>query len=308
MKHYFILNPAAGKGLAEDELLPKLQRLMKESGMNYEIHRSISKSDIVSYVRQRAHTGELARFYACGGDGTLNDVLNGIIGCPNAEIAAIPYGSGNDFVKNFSNFDNFYNIENQIKGTTIPVDVISYGNAFCMNMLNIGADCDVVAESIRLRTEKGLRGPTSYLAAAAKVLYKEIRYKMKFAAKGDAMKEEELLLCAVGNGQYCGGGFKSCPKAKINDGLMDVCLITPVSGLKLLTLLSTYRAGRHLEDAQCKKLITYKQCSEFTLIPKDEFNVSVDGEINPFHTEITFKVLPRAVKFSVPAGSKLRQN
>ena len=305
MKHYFILNPAAGKGLAEDELLPKLQKLMKESGLNYEIHRSISKNDIISYVRQRAHTGEEARFYACGGDGTLNDVLNGLIGCPNAEIAVIPYGSGNDFVKNFSDYDNFFNIQNQISGTTIPIDVISSGDSFCLNMLNIGADCDVVAEAQRLRTIKGMKGPLSYALAAVRVLYKECRYKMKYTAKGDPTMEEDLLLIAVANGQYCGGGFQNCPKAKLNDGLMDICLVRPVSGMKMLSLLSKYRAGRHLDDARCKKLVTYRQVNEFTLSPSDQFNVSIDGEIEPFEKEVTFKILPRAVRFSIPTGSKM---
>ena len=304
MIHYFILNPAAGSGKASSDLLPSLHKYLKESDLDYEIHRSLSKNDVSSWVRSRAESGEEMRFYAIGGDGTINDVLNGMIVNPNAQLAVFPCGSGNDFVKNFSEKKNFLNIENQINGSVVPVDVIKFNDSYCINMLNIGTDCDIVTESLRLRSEKNIKGAASYAVAAVSVLAKRGTYHMKYVDENGAAQEEELLLIAVANGKFCGGGFKSCPRASVQDGLMDVAVVRPVEGLKLFKMLLEYRSGTYLDDEKGAKYFKYMQLSEFTLSPADDFNVSVDGEIEPF-VDTHFSVLPGAVKFVIPKGSEM---
>lgn len=304
MKHYFILNPAAGSGKASSDLLPSLHKYLKESDLDYEIHRSLSKNDVSAWVRSRAESGEEMRFYAIGGDGTINDVLNGMIVNPNAQLAVFPCGSGNDFVKNFSEKKNFLSIDNQINGSVVPVDVIKFNDSYCINMLNIGTDCDIVTESLRLRSEKNIKGAASYAVAAVSVLAKRGTYHMKYVDENGVTQEEELLLIAVANGKFCGGGFKSCPRASVQDGLMDVAVVRPVEGLKLFKMLLEYRNGTYLDDEKGAKYFKYMQLSEFTLSPADDFNVSVDGEIEPF-VDTHFSVLPGAVKFVIPKGSEM---
>ncbi len=116
MKYIFLVNPAAGKGRSDKELLPEVHPFLKARGLDYEIHRTLSEGDIISYVRQRAAGGEPVRFVACGGDGTLNNTLRGMMGFPNAELAVMPYGSGNDFVRNFTNKEAFLDLEKQLNG------------------------------------------------------------------------------------------------------------------------------------------------------------------------------------------------
>ena len=304
MKHYFILNPAAGSGKASSDLLPSLHKYLKESDLDYEIHRSLSKNDVSAWVRSRAESGEEMRFYAIGGDGTVNDVLNGMIVNPNAQLAVFPCGSGNDFVKNFSDKKNFLSIDNQINGSVVPVDVIKFNDSYCINMLNIGTDCDIVTESLRLRSEKNIKGAASYAVAAVSVLAKRGTYHMKYVDENGVTQEEELLLIAVANGKFCGGGFKSCPRASVQDGLMDVAVVRPVEGLKLFKMLLKYRNGTYLDDEKGAKYFKYMQLSEFTLSPADDFNVSVDGEIEPF-VDTHFSILPGAVKFVIPKGSEM---
>lgn len=304
MKHYFILNPAAGSGRASADLLPALHKYLKDSDLEYEIHRSLSKNDVSAWVRSRAESGEEMRFYAIGGDGTINDVLSGMIVNPNAQLAVFPCGSGNDFVKNFTETKNFLSIESQLNGEAVPVDVIKFNDSYCINMLNIGTDCDIVTESLRLRYEKNIKGAASYAVAAVTVLAKRGTYHMKYVDECGVTREEELLLIAVGNGKYCGGGFRSCPNASIQDGLMDVCVVRPVDGLKLFKMLLEYRNGTYLSNPQADKYFKYMQLSQFTLTPADDFNVSVDGEIEPF-VDTKFTVLPGAVKFVVPRGSEI---
>lgn len=301
MKHIFIINPAAGGGQAEQKYLPEILKVVKQTGVQYEIHRSLSAADITSWVRQRAQTGESVRFYACGGDGTVNDVMSGLVGYENAELAIIPCGTGNDFVKNWTNYKLNLNLNELMNGKVLPVDVIHYNNSYSINMLNIGADCDVVVEAGKL---KKLHGAASYLVGALKVLPKGPVYKMRYSIDGGEEVEGDYLLMCIANGQYCGGGFNSCPKASLQDGLMDLCLVSPVGGVGIVPLMMKYRAGKHLEDPKTIPLIKYVQCKNFKLTAMKPVNVSKDGEVEKFESA-EFTVIHNGVNIVIPQSSEL---
>ena len=100
MKHIFLINPAAGKkGNAESIIRPQIEDYCGKEGLDYEIYVTKCQGDAQNYCREHAKSGEALRFYACGGDGTLYAVVNGAYGYPNCEVAVIPLGSGNDFVR-----------------------------------------------------------------------------------------------------------------------------------------------------------------------------------------------------------------
>ena len=299
MKHIFILNPAAGSGYAEKVLQPQIITYLKTTDLDYEIHRSLNKEEIGSYVRQRASEGEPVRFYAMGGDGTLCDVVNGAIGMENAAVGVFPCGTGNDFVRNFTEKQNFLDAARQVNGRTVKIDAIKCGDTYSINMLNIGADCEVVARSSNYRG-----GSLSYLRAALEILPKGPRYRMAYSAEGEGETEEDLLLIAIANGHFCGGGFKSSPKASLNDGNLDVLLARPVKGFKLIRLLAKYRMGTHLDDESARDIITHIKTRSFKLRAIDKVNVSVDGEVNSF-TEAEISVVPGAINFILPDGSEM---
>ncbi len=299
MKHIFIVNPAAGNGGAVTEITPAAMKALKEKGDEYEIHRSLNKQEIHDYVRSRAETGEHIRFYSCGGDGTVNDVMCGIVGCPNSELAVVPCGSGNDFVRNFSNKQYFLDMERQFNGHTMDMDIIRLGETYAINMLNIGIDCDVVIAANEARG-KFIKGGASYLVGVMKVLPKAKPYKMRYVLNGETY-EEELFLAAVANGRYCGGGFKSSPRSSLDDGLIDVSIIRPIKGFKLLSMLLKYHEGKHLEDKDADKYIKYFQCEKFSIEPVGEIHVSIDGEVSIFEPT-DFEIMPKAIKLALPEG------
>ena len=301
MKHVFILNPAAGNGEGEKYYQPQILSFFKTSGLDYEIHRSLNKQEIGTYVRQRASEGGKVRFYAIGGDGTLCDVVNGAAGLPNAEVAVLPCGTGNDFVRNFTNRDNFKSIEKQLNGTPVAIDVIRCNDSYSINMLNIGADCEIVARAAQIKSKSG---SWSYIRGALEILPKGPRYRMVHSDENGREIEEDMLLVAVANGHYCGGGFKSCPRASLTDGLLDVVLVRPVTGLRMLKMLLQYHQGTHLDDPAAADIISFMQVSGLKLKAIDKVNVSVDGEVYPF-TEAEIKMIPGAIKFVVPEGSEM---
>lgn len=303
MKHIFIVNPAAGVGASEKQHLPQIIQFLKEAGVDYEIHRTLNKAEVGTWTRQRAMQGDPTRFYAIGGDGTICDVVNGVIGCPNAEVAIIPCGTGNDFVKNFTNRKNFLDLKKQLNGKPVAVDVIKYNDNYCINMLNIGADCDIVVQSDKLKAAGKASGPASYAIAAVQVLTKGPKYRMSYVLDGEEI-EEDLLLVAVGNGIFCGGGFKACPQASLVDGMMDIGIVRPCVGPKLLPLIWKYHQGTHLTAPAAKDLVKYVKLREFDLKPINPCVVSVDGEVYDFEPT-HFSVVDKAINIVVPEGSEL---
>lgn len=307
MKHIFVLNPAAGVGKAEKRELPHIIEAAKNKGVEYEIHRTIGARDAENYVRRicARYPDARLRFYAVGGDGTLNEVANGALGFKNAEIGFIPAGTGNDFVRIFSNPNYFSDIERQLEGTAEPIDLISYGDRVIVNVLNIGLDCAVVSEKKRLQEKKILRGPLAYLAGVGVVFAYNKGVHLKVEIEEEDIFDGVFTLIAVGNGSYYGGGFKGVPDARVDDGLLDVSLISKVNRRTFASLIAKYRKGTHLGSPLAKRFITYKKCSFLTIEPQDTVDICVDGEI--FSSgKIKVTIIPKAIKFSIPRGSALK--
>lgn len=303
MKHIFIVNPDAGRGKAEKEYLPKILKAVKEKGVDYEIHRSMSREAGIRFVRTRCETGEPVRFYGCGGDGTLNSVLNGIMGYDNAELACIPAGTGNDFVRNFKRAKHFTNIERQLEGQAEQIDVLKYNDRYALNMLNIGVDCTVVSQAAYLK-KRSLIGGGAYVGGIARALFQGAHFPLRMEFEGGEVLEDDFLLTAMANGCYCGGGFKSAPKARLFDGFFDVCIIRQLTRAKMLPLLMKYKAGGHVEDEECRKYVTYKQCKKMTASPVVEggrLRMAVDGEVDSFET-VALEIVPDAIRFVLPRG------
>ncbi len=299
MKHIFIVNPAAGTGNSDTAFLPELQNFLKNTTLDFEIHRTLNKEEIGSYVRQRAQEGGEVRFYACGGDGTLNDVVGGMAGFDNAQLSVYPCGTGNDFVRNFKHKEYFRDLARLTAGEPMDCDLIRYNGSYAINMFNIGVDCEVAARAAQIKSRL-IRGSMAYLAAAAEILPQNRTYRLSYEYDGNCC-EEELMLAAIANGQCCGGGFHSSPCACINDGLLDITLVRPLRGLKMIRMLAKYRQGRHFEVPEAAEYIRHIKCRTFRIRPIDPVRFAIDGEISDM-VEIDFECLPKAVRFAVPEG------
>lgn len=333
MKHIFIMNPAAGKGKAGKVFLPKIIETVKRMGVDYEIHRTIAPGDARHFVRSRCEAREAElnkeelRFYACGGDGTLNEVANGAYGYNHVEIAMIPAGTGNDFPRSFGELKHFEDIEKQISGTGRPVDLIRYETVlpnpvtgqfsseldsifdsepdpvvnYGINMFNIGLDCNVADLVSKIKEKPFITGPLAYGLGVGIVLGKKEGVNLEICLDNGELYEGDLMLIAIGNGNYCGGGFKGVPLAKVDDGLIDVSIVGNISRRTFLSLLSKYRKGTHLEDPAVKSFLTYRKCRSLTICPRGTMKLCTDGEVSVVG-ETTFEIIPGGIKFSVPRG------
>ena len=181
MIYHFILNPKSGSSPKQKKLEPQIKEICAKRQLNYHIYYTTCSGDALEYVKSmvRISPDDRQRFICIGGDGTINEIANSAPSNPNVEFGVIPNGSGNDFVRNFTNTRLFSDINAQIDGDTISLDLIKYNDAYCVNMINIGFDCAVVKEAERLKRKKLVTPGLSYIFGVVVVLFKKFGTKMR---------------------------------------------------------------------------------------------------------------------------------
>ena len=306
MIYHFILNPKSGRNRKQKNLEDAIKDACLKRQLSYHIYYTTCAGDATEYVRSMVRiSGEPQRFICVGGDGTINEIANSAPCNPNVEFGVIPTGSGNDFVRNFTNPKKFYNIDAQIDGKPIPLDLIKCNDYYCVNMVNIGFDCSVVKEASRLKRAKLVTPGLSYILGVVITLFKPFGTKMKLIFDDGEVIEKEFTLTAIGNGKFCGGGFMAAPDALLNDGMLDICAVNKISRFTFVKLVGSYKKGTHLVNKHTKKIIAYKQTPHFKMEFETPLPICIDGEIKGAKN-IDFSVVPNGFKFVVPKDCSLK--
>ena len=309
-KHVFLLNPAAGQGQAIG-MREQIENISQRLSLDTEIYETKEELDAQVFTSQLIKNNDAdtkIRLYACGGDGTANEILNAIIGHDNMELAVIPMGTGNDFVRNFGDVELFRNLEYQMTADTLKTDVIRYTwkrqgfscSRYCINMFNIGFDCNVVEMAGKLKKKPLISSSMAYLAGVAAMLVKMKGADLKVEFEDGKVFDGKMLLIAIANGCFCGGGVKGVPKALTDDGFMDISLVRKCSRRRFIQLFPKYAKGEHLNAKGADKLIIYRKAKTLKITANGEpFTFSTDGELTKAK-EIEFEIVPGAVDFVVP--------
>ena len=300
MQHIFILNPAAGQADSTASLTQKIRQHYGEDALIYETR---GVGDATAFVREYAstHTGTPLRFYACGGDGTFSEVAGGAVGFDHVAVGLVPVGTGNDFVRNFEHSENFLSLAHQKNGQEITIDLLRCNDRYCVNMLNTGFDCEVVGkmQEIKRRVPPGM----AYALGVLIELIKKPCATMTVTADGQLVESGKLLLCAVANGGFYGGGYHPLPYASPADGWIDVCLVSNVTRLRFVSLIGKYKKGTHIIP-QTRKIIKLLRCRSLCLEFPEERRVSIDGEL-VLMKRCEIEVLPQAMRLVLPEGCVL---
>lgn len=305
LEHIFILNSKAISPKKQDKLKEQILSAFKDEDIKKEIFISKQKGDIESFIAEVLQQGRKARFYACGGDGTLNIVANSIFGHEGCEFAAIPFGTGNDFIKSFTNTQNFSDIEKQIKGEGLKVDSISFDNKIAVNMINIGFDSAVAGKTEETKKLPFIKGPMAYIVAVAVILKQMPLADMEIIIDNTEKISGKFLLCAISSGSYCGGGFNALSKAVLNDGLIDIVAVKPLTRLKFISIVGKYKKGTLLGTALADKILTFRQCRTVSVKLGKEDYICVDGEMLLSGGD-EFKAVHKAIVFSAPQGCEMK--
>lgn len=297
MKHIFIVNPAAGKGQAATRIIPQIEAYFQaHPEIPFEIYVTKAKGDGRAYAESAAKTGEPIRFYACGGDGTLYEVVNGAYKYPNVSVGILPLGSGNDFARIFGSSDKLLDIGAQVHAGTRKFDLIDAGAHVAINQCSMGLDAEVCAKQAYFKKLPGVGGEFAYTMSLFYCLFRRLNSEFKIIVDDEKVVEGKMLFALCANSRWYGGGYKGAPKAVPDDGKLDFILVRKTVGrLKLAGLVGKYKRGEHLswdftEFVRGKKL---------QILSKNPAAVNVDGECE-YVTESTFRILPAALDVIMP--------
>ena len=297
MKHIFIINPAAGKSDKTAEYTAKIDAACK--GLDYAIAVSQCPGDCTRIAREAAETGEEVRLYACGGDGTLNEVVTGAAGFGNAAVTCYVGGSGNDFVKIFEDRDAFRDLSRLLDADTAEFDLIDCNGDLSINICCVGLDSRVGAGMARFKRLPFVSGSFAYILSIVANLFKGISEHYIVDVAGERVDAEQTFVC-VANARYYGGGFYAIPDAQPDDGLLDVLLVKKIHLWQVPGALAKYKAGRYKELG---RIARHFRTDAITIRCDSDSPVNLDGEIR-MAREVRMKISDKKIRFFYPRGLK----
>lgn len=302
MKHIFIINPSAGKSDQTKYIANMVNKIFMEEDIEgtYRIEVTKGVYDATKIARHYAMSNELVRIYSCGGDGTLNEIVNGIVHHENVELAPVPIGSGNDFVKSFGQnaIPAFLDLKALIQSSARKIDLLEVNGHFSINVINIGFDSSIAQNMVRFKRLPLVSGAKAYDISVFYSFMTSIKNRFEIIADGIRLPHKNYTFAVMANGQYYGGSYRAAPLSDMQDGLIDLVLIPSVSRLKILQLMNVYKRGDHLKE-QYQKIVHYRQCHEVQVEAEHEINVCIDGEIKQLKNPKII-VHPNHLKLVVP--------
>ncbi|MCL2210662.1 MAG: diacylglycerol kinase family lipid kinase [Treponema sp.] len=298
-KFWIILNPAAGKGKAAKQF-PKIDHFFRANWKNFEIITTKGPGDALNMARDLP-IGENDIVVAAGGDGTCNEVINGLLlrKLPSPPVFGIlPIGRGNDFSYTPGipqDIDKALQLLLEVKTKPLDAGFVKGGffteGRYFINGIGIGFDTKVGFEAAKLKIKSGI----TYVVGALKMI---IRYEpspvlqIKFDDKEVTLP---AVLVSIVNGRRMGGSFYMGPEAELDDGLLDICYVEhQKSRIDLLKILSHYTKGT---QKQCKG-VTFNRALKFHLNAKEgSMAAHCDGETICYEgKELEITCIPGALR------------
>ena len=269
-----IFNPVAGKKKAFKNL-EVVKRIMDECKVEYNVHKTGGIHDAEYIARELTQKGE-TNIIVLGGDGTLNEVLNGLVDPSVCTLGLVPSGTGNDFAERMGiPLDSEQAIRRIMANDANPVDYIDVSGTRSMNVAGLGMDVDVLE-----RCQRGnMKGKLKYLLSLVQSLFSFKGYRVHIEAEG-VSEDRDVLLCAVCNGSQFGGGIRICPVADPADGKLDVVIVDCLgSTLAIVKAFIELLKGKILEYPLTKHYLVEK----VTFTPKQDCPIQLDGEVYQHH-------------------------
>lgn len=297
MTHLFIINPAAGSFDRTKEYSAAIRSVCAARNLDCRIEVSAAPGECTRIAREAAQTGEEVRIYACGGDGTLNEVVAGAAGFPNASVTVFSGGSGNDFVRLFSEPKAFFDLERLLDAEEAEFDLIDCNGDLCLNICAVGLDARIGTDVASYKRLPLLSGFRAYAVSTLVNVIRGISQHYVIDCNGETIDGEQTLVC-VCNGRYYGGGFNPVPTADPADGILDVLIVDKVSRLKIAQVVGKYKAGRY---AEFPELIRHLRTDHITIRCDKPSAISLDGELRTSDT-IDIRIADKKLRFFYPRG------
>ncbi len=291
-RYFLIVNLIAGQGRCK-QIFPSVQRQLDKDHIDYDLHYTNEPEEATDVARMGIESG-FTHIVAVGGDGTVNEVANGVVGS-NAILAVIPAGTGNDFIR-MTNIPQDHRQAAHLltDGRERMIDMGQVvGSRYFVNGLGIGIDAQVAQDVLKMDR---LRGTFAYLYAAIKEVFRFKSFPVELAGS-NWHEEKHCISLGFANGKYCGGGFKLAPLAEIDDGKIDVAAVGDFPKLERLIRLPQARKGEHLKLAG----VSYHQDVKITVSSQVKLIAHIDGEPYKLPSQdFSVQVVPNSLRVLVP--------
>lgn len=302
-KSVFIVNPEAGSGYA-GKYAGKVRDVIQQHNLDAQVVLTEKKGHATELAAKFLNEG-YQYFIPVGGDGTVNEVAQTIVGKKNVIMGVVSAGTGNDFIQilGFSDLFTDRDWEILLEGNTIEMDVGRCNGNYFLNGMGLGFDAQVAAENFE-ETGEGKQGsPLRYWWHIIKTIFLYKEKNMVTKTNGETLKAK-CFINTVANGRRFAGDFFLTPKAIANDGLLDVCAIDELSIPKRLAILLKVPKGTHVEDPK----INYYQTDTLVIEFDEEVPHHLDGELF-FASRYEVDILPRSLKIIYnPYGNNFFNN
>ena len=280
MEKIFIVNPTSGHGKSL-EIMQYIEKKCKENNEKYRIIYTTKPKEAETIAEYYKNKNVIV--YSVGGDGTLNEVINGLA-YGNSFLHLIPGGSGNDFYKTLS----------LKKEGLLDIDLGKVNDKYFINIASVGFDAEVTANAEKM---KKLHIPSSQIYNVS-LLY--TYYKLKNQKISENGQDKNATLLAIANGKYYGGGFKIAPDAKIDDGYLNYILAEDLNHLNLIPVLIKLIKGEHykskhvehglVKNLSIKSSIDLLCNADGELIRGKEFDISVCKDAIRYYNYDDYKI------------------
>ncbi|HPP31624.1 MAG TPA: diacylglycerol kinase family lipid kinase [Soehngenia sp.] len=287
-KYLFILNPVSGDGRAIQEV-EDVEKYCNKKGIDYKIEITKAIDDAENLVIENPNYDI---YVAVGGDGTINEVAAGILKKGEGILGIIPRGTGNDLSKALELPLKLEECLDII--TTKDYKLIDVGLAdgkYFLNVASIGLDAEVVNQTEKIKDH--VKGNKAYILG---VFFALIKYKSKKSSIdiNDKIYKNSLMLLAVGNGKYYGGGMKILPNASLNDNSLSFCMVKDISKLRVLTLFPTIFSGKHLKY---ERYVLEGKADKIDVDFGGKITLNLDGKLYRLeNNKINFKLHDKKLK------------
>lgn len=302
MRHLFIINPTAGKQTEKTlaQRQAEIQRVMDTRDEPYHIELTTAPGHAEELARYYCETYlEPLRIYICGGDGTLNEVVNGVAGYDHAAITVVPSGSGNDFIKLFgSNVPRFQDIAQLADGSDCYFDLIDCNGRLGLNIGSIGLDSRIGLGMGQFKNLPFVSGTGAYILSTISNTIQGVHRHYRIELDGEEL-DDRFTMISVCNGRWYGGTFCPVPEAMPNDGLLEFVIVRKISRFHVAAMVEHYAKGEgklypeyiRIQKGRCLKVI----CDE-------ESAAQLDGE-GILGIEFTFRLSEKKIRFFYPKGA-----
>ncbi|MEI6603352.1 MAG: diacylglycerol kinase family protein [Clostridia bacterium] len=308
MKHIFIINPNAGRGKGK-KLIHIIEAIAKNLSLDYVIEVTTGPKDATVFAEWHIESARLAqeviRIYAVGGDGTANEVMNGMLDS-NVEFAVLPGGTGNDFARTITGDHKFSNhtleqlIEDTIQGVPCPINSARINDRHFINISSLGIDA-ITNYNMNNTTKKlpWLPAKVAYVISALGTLLKDRNMDVEITMDG-IVTRQRIILAAISNGRFYGGGIMPSPNAHPSDNILDVCMVAAISKLRVLSLLPKYISGKHGNE----KEVSFYKVTKIKISSANTLIVNIDGE-SALYNEVDIALDESMIPLIVPKWSPL---